>query len=291
MSVGLHQVYVFSGTPFEIGRQHGSALAQEIVSEMSPALQEYSRARAEAPEVTLRNFRLMYEPVVVNVLPGAMDEVRGIAEGSSLSVDAAFFAAFRDGTPATFAGNGKGEGACTAFVCTGSRSATGGVMIGQYGFPSRAIHTSYNTARAFCALTLSIKFLPAGQTKDTDAPLDRYRVMRLHDKESGRRHILCTYPGWAASWGLLSGGTLGWVGNSLYGMPPSSSCNLLPTSILKRLAMRLESVEELRSEVSKHGLCFTDGAFTFGDRFGAAFMLECVAGRNEWQEVTTGWAV
>ena len=131
MSADLHHVYVLSGTPFEIGRQHGLALAQEIVAEMSSALQEYSSARSETPEATLRVFCAMYVPVVAGMLPGAMDEVRGLAEGSGLSVDAAFFAAYRDGTPASFASNTKSEEGCTAFACAGSSSSTGGVVIGK----------------------------------------------------------------------------------------------------------------------------------------------------------------
>ena len=131
MSADLHHVYVLSGTPFEIGRQHGLALAQEIVAEMSSALQEYSSSRGETPEATLRAFFAMYAPVVADMLPGAMDEVRGLAEGSGVSVDAAFFAAYRDGTPASFARDTKSEEGCTAFACTGSSSATGGVVIGK----------------------------------------------------------------------------------------------------------------------------------------------------------------
>ena len=130
MTAGLHHVYVLAGTAFEIGFQHGATLAQEIVSEMSAALRECSHARAETPESTLHEFRALYEPIVTELLPGAMDEVRGIAEGSGLSVDAAFFASYRDGTPASFAdGDSPGEG-CTAFACVGSSSATGGVVIG-----------------------------------------------------------------------------------------------------------------------------------------------------------------
>ena len=257
---GVHRTYELSGSSFEIGQQHGRALPAEIVTELSAALKQLAVQRNETTMEVLAAFRARFGPVVESLLPGALEEVRGVADGAGLSVDAAFFASYRDGTPASFGSSAAEEG-CTAFACVGSSSVTRGAIIGQ--------------------------------TKDTGAPLERYRMMRLHDTEAGRRHILCTYPGWAASWGLLSDGALAWVGNSLYGLPPSpdDDTRLLPTSILKRLAMQHTNLSELRAELSSRELLFTDGAFTFADRSGAVAVLECVAGRNVWRDVKQGWAV
>jgi hypothetical protein len=101
--------------------------------------------------------------------------------------------------------------------------------------------------------------------------------------------VICSYPGWAASWGLLSDGHMGWVGNSLYALPDPAAEGMLPTSILKRLAMQHRTVRDLRSVVDGHGLRFAaGGAFTFGDREGSCAVLECVAGRCAWTDVHAG---
>jgi hypothetical protein len=249
--------YEFSGTAYEVGLQHGQALAAEICAEYQPALASCAARRGgEGQLATLAAFAAEFLPIVDELLgPEAKAEVAGAAEGAGISFEAAFFAAYRDGWDGA-RGTAAGEG-CTAFACCADVTSTGGVVLGQ--------------------------------TKDTGAPLERYRVVRLNYTDSNTQHVLCTYPGWAASWGLLSGGNLGWVGNSVYGLPPSpASVQVLPTSILKRLAMQSTSVADLIATAS--GLRFADGAFTIGDKAGAAWLLESVAGQSEWTEITGGTA-
>eukprot|EP01050_Picozoa_sp_SAG11_P025112 SAG11_NODE_5564_length_1522_cov_1.874912_1_plen_239_part_00 len=159
-----HLLHSFAGDSFAIGQQHGAALAAEIRTEYEPALRQLAEARGETIDATLRAFAAKYGPIIDELDSTALDEVRGTAVGAELSFDAAFFAAYRDGTPAAFgpelrsdSPQQRGDG-CTAVTCNGEATASGGVLIGQ--------------------------------TKDTGMPLDRYRMQRIqHD--SGRTHLLC----------------------------------------------------------------------------------------------------
>lgn len=255
-SLARHELYYeFTGTAYEIGLQHGLALAAEIRREYEPALAACAanRGSGEDERSTLSAFSDTFLPVVEELLgPDAKAEVAGTADGAGLSFDAAFFAAYRDGWDGATVPSGSDEG-CTAFLCAADATNTGGIVLGQ--------------------------------TKDTNAPLERYRVCRLRYSDSGVQHILCTYPGWAASWGLLMNGSLSWVGNSVYGLPAPASTRILPTSILKRLAMQSSSVAQLIGTVRSKGLQFSDGAFTIGDSTGEAWLLESVAGRSEWTPI------
>ena len=81
----------------------------------------------------------MYRGEFARRVPSSIDEIEGIAEGSGLPLEIAFFAATRHLLP-------LGHG-CTAVLCDASRSASGMPIIGQ--------------------------------TKDTAAPLNRYQLMEL----------------------------------------------------------------------------------------------------------------
>ena len=158
-----HLRYSFAGDSFAIGQQHGAALTAELRAEYEPALRQLAESRGESGEATLGAFAAKYGPIVDELDGTALDEVRGVAAGAEISFDAAFFAAYRDGTPAAFGPElrsdnpQQGEG-CTAIACSGEATASGGVLIGQ--------------------------------TKDTGMPLDRYRIQRLQ-RADGRTHILC----------------------------------------------------------------------------------------------------
>ena len=161
-----HLRYSFAGDSFAIGQQHGAALAAELRAEYEPALRQLAESRGESSEATLGAFAAKYGPIVDELDGTALDEVRGVAAGAEITFDAAFFAAYRDGTPAAFGPELRsdnpqqqpgGEG-CTAVACNGEATASGGVLIGQ--------------------------------TKDTGMPLDRYRIQRLQ-RADGRTHILC----------------------------------------------------------------------------------------------------
>ena len=142
-------------------------------------------------------FKQWVLPLAETYVPRAVDEVKGMADGAALPFEFCLFAAFRDGFVADWLGGGggstpgaavpgsgtagggaadrdrdsstsQGGDGCTAFACTQSTTASGGVVIGQ--------------------------------TKDTGVGgVARYRVMKIHYTDTGVKHIVGNYCGWAVS--------------------------------------------------------------------------------------------
>lgn len=171
--------------------------------------------------------------------PSAIEEIEGIAEGSKLPLEVAFFASTRDLLP-------QGDG-CTAVVCGASRSASGMPLIGQ--------------------------------TKDTAAPLDRYKLMVLH-YASGLRAVTLGYAGWVGNMSLNIHG-LAWTGNSLYAPEPTGRMH--PGSLLKRIFLESATVAEVleRSE----GMRVGNACFCLADRTGRGICMEWVDGERDLIEV------
>jgi isopenicillin-N N-acyltransferase like protein len=138
--------------------------------------------------------------------------------------------------------------ACTAVACSGRQTADGQPLIGQ--------------------------------TKDTNAPLDRFRIMRIA-YSSGRRMIVLNYPGWIANICLTSDG-LSFTGNSLYGDAPAKSS--APGSFLKRLVMEKRSTQEVLDGAK--GMVFENGCYLIGDRTGHMVCLEVIGGRIAMRDVS-----
>lgn len=233
---GEHHVYDLHGSPFQVGRAHGEALSAEIRKEAGAAVESLARRLALPPEAALERFRSRYEGLFREHLPLALEEIRGLAEGARLSYAYAFFAATRDQARAPAEG-------CTAFYAGGPATAGNRVLLGQ--------------------------------TKDTSAPLSRYRILRIA-YDSGRSMVLLNYPGWIGNIGLTSA-AMSFSGNSLYASAPPGPT--VPGSLLKRLVLERSSVPELLSEI--RGMSFENGCYLVADRAGAAVCLECVAGRVE----------
>jgi isopenicillin-N N-acyltransferase-like protein len=118
---GQQFVYEFRGTPYEVGLQHGRALAREIRREAQPAAESLARKRHASVGEAVRRVRSRYEGLFREHMPTVLDEIHGIAEGAELSYDYAFFAATRDM---------MNTGACTAVAASGKQTR-GGVLIGQ----------------------------------------------------------------------------------------------------------------------------------------------------------------
>jgi isopenicillin-N N-acyltransferase-like protein len=238
-----HPVYDFCGTPFEIGLEHGRALSREIRAEADPAVAALTRRLAAPAYQALARVVSKYEGLFREYVPDALEEIRGMAEGARLSYPYAFFAATRDlmRTPAR-------EDACTALAVSGKAAAAGGVLVGQ--------------------------------TKDTSAPLDRYRILRLA-YASGRKMIVLNYPGWIANLCLTSDG-LTFTGNSLSAR--ASAGDTAPGSLLKRLVMTKPSVQAVLEAI--RGMRFENGCFLIGDRSGHVVCLECVAGFVDIRDVS-----
>jgi isopenicillin-N N-acyltransferase-like protein len=115
---------VASGSPFEMGRQHGAA-AREIIHRflafnLRGAGVPARRSRAEV----LERVRF-FEPLFREHCPALLEEVRGLAEGAGLSYEEALLLQIRGEV------NAVPEGGCTAFAISGRGTATGQVLIGQ----------------------------------------------------------------------------------------------------------------------------------------------------------------
>jgi isopenicillin-N N-acyltransferase-like protein len=137
---------------------------------------------------------------------------------------------------------------CTAFVCGAKHTSDGRVLMGQ--------------------------------TKDTSAPLERFRIMRVV-YDSGRSMIVLGYPGWVGNLALTSD-AVSFTSNSLYASP--SPRDTSPGSFLKRLIMEKPSVQAVLDTIK--GMAFENGCYTVADHSGRAVCLECVAGRVSRRDVS-----
>lgn len=137
---------------------------------------------------------------------------------------------------------------CTAVVCSGKASEGGQVLIGQ--------------------------------TKDTGAALERFRILRIAYR-GGRSMVVLNYPGWMGNLSLTSDG-LAFTGNSLYAAPNPG--NATPASFLKRLIMERRSVERVIDEI--RGMSFHNSCILIADRGGHTVCLELASGHVDVRDVS-----
>lgn len=242
--MGSHQHHEFAGSPFEVGVQHGKALRQEIIQEAQASIQDLVAKFGTSENHALDRMLSRYEGVFREYVPEALDEIQGIAEGAKLSYPYAFYAATRDGMSVS----SSERAVCTALAC-GKRVTAGGKVL-------------------------------MGQTKDTTAPLTRYRIVHV-SCDSGRRIVLLTYPGWIANLCLTSYG-LSFTVNSLYAREPERVT--APISLLERLVMQSASVSEVLDRI--RGQSFENRCMFIGDSSGRIVCLEMVAGQTNIREVS-----
>lgn len=229
-------VYDWQGSPFEIGRQHGQTLRSAIIDEYNRSLGMLCERSGYSESHYLARHRAQFETVFQDLVPRAVEEIRGLAQGAGLPYDLAFFAATRDGIKTPEPRDG-----CTAFYAGHKVTASGNILLGQ--------------------------------TKDTGAPLSRYRVMKLRYSD-GQSTVVLNYAGWVANIGLSSNG-MAFTGNSLYAQ--ASKEETVPFTLLKRLTMEKNTVGEVLQAIK--GFSFENGCFTIADKYGAAVCLEWVAGK------------
>ena len=241
---GRHQVYTWSGSSYEIGFQHGKTLRNEIIEEARGALDLFARSQSWTERKALDFALSQWEPLFQLHTPRAIEEIKGIAAGSGLDYAWTFFAAVHGGTKS----RPHQGGGCTAFAC------------GKQSTQDRKILM--------------------GQTKDTTAPLTRYRMMRLGFTD-GPACLLLNYPGWLVHLGMNQEG-LACTGNSLYAAPPSGET--LPITFLRRLVMERASVAEVLYVI--RGMAFDNGSTMIADPTGRIVCIECVAGKMELQDVS-----
>lgn len=209
---GNHQVYHFHGTPSEVGFQHGAMLKDDIVIETQRPLEEYAKNMSATAEEAANRVLARYERVFARYVPGAVEEIKGISEGSGLPYPYVFFAAVRDGLKIPTVD----RHACTSFVCGRNTTHNGKIIMGQ--------------------------------NKDVPAPLDRYRIM-CASYSNGRRSIILNYPGWLAANVTLTSDGVAFTGNSLYAREPEDDA--LPLSLLKRIIAEKSSVREIMDTIQE----------------------------------------
>jgi isopenicillin-N N-acyltransferase-like protein len=241
---GPHQVYDWRGSAFEIGFQHGKTLRDEIVAEAKGAIEKFARRRGWSESKALEFALSEWEPVFRSHTPRAIEEIKGIAKGGGFDYARAFFAAVHGGTKSA----APQRDGCTAFACGKNVTEGGKVLLGQ--------------------------------TKDTAAPLTRYRITRLAYTDS-HACILLNYPGWLTHMGLSAQG-LACTGNSLSARQPSVETN--PITFLRRLAMEKDSVDDVLAVVG--GMSFDNGCTMLGDATGRLVCIETVAGKTDIRDVS-----
>ncbi|MFO7534490.1 MAG: C45 family autoproteolytic acyltransferase/hydrolase [Kiritimatiellia bacterium] len=203
---GPHQFYEWRGAAYEVGFQHGQALRAEIVAETAGVIESFARDRCESESAALEGARLAWEPLFREHVPRVLEEIRGLADGGGFAYDWMFFAALHGGTKA---GPALARNACTAFACGPTATRDGAALMGQ--------------------------------TKDTSAPLSRYRIIRLLTSD-GPARVMLNYPGWITHLGLSEHGLFNTC-NSLHAPLPGSDA--APLSLLRAMVSEKRSVDEV----------------------------------------------
>jgi isopenicillin-N N-acyltransferase-like protein len=244
---GEHFFYEWRGNPYEIGVQHGSALRREIIADYSPALHDLAHDTHCSESEILKRYTELYEPLFEQYVPRALEEIRGLAEGCGIEYQHAFFAATRDGLSLPCEAP-SAEG-CSSFYCGPATTQNGEVFIGQ--------------------------------TKDTTAPLSRYRIMKIVYEDTGKSEIRLNYPGWIASIGLNSSG-VATTGNSMYA--PPSPHPTVPYSLARRIVLDSNSTREAIAVLEKFSL--RNCCFLVADGSGHGVCLEYIAGDREIYDIS-----
>lgn len=219
-------------------------LRDAIVKEAKVAIEEFARARKWTEKRVFDYALSEWHPLFEKHVPRCVEEIRGMAAGGGFDYAWMLFAAVHGGSKThPFIHEG-----CTSVACGGTATRRGKALLGQ--------------------------------TKDTSAPLERYRVMTQHFSE-GPSCVVLNYPGWPFHIGITSAG-LGLTGNSLFGRAPKGET--VPTMLLRCLVKEKRTLDEVLAVV--RGLSFDNGCMTLGDAGGRLVCLECVNGRVDVRDVS-----
>lgn len=117
--------FTASGSPRELGRQHGEQASRHIHGYLEFLRSALKLSAAEFAARTLR-----FEPLFRETCPHLLEEVAGLAEGARLARHEALALQLR-GEIGACADSACGDGACTTFVISGRGTASGEPLIGQ----------------------------------------------------------------------------------------------------------------------------------------------------------------
>jgi predicted choloylglycine hydrolase len=81
-----------SGTPYERGLMHGKLLKKEIHQVIQLLKEDIKKTTKEDPDQFITKFleQTDYKSSIIKTMPGLMDELRGIAEGSGIDIETIF---------------------------------------------------------------------------------------------------------------------------------------------------------------------------------------------------------
>ncbi len=120
----------FSGTPKEIGLQHGEALRQDIHVQYSTLLQYYTDYSPSSNERSILGFTARYLESTQKHAPELIEEIEGIAEGAGLTFEKVFFMNCYD-EMAYYNETKDQVNGCTLFLGTGRATKDGRTYLGQ----------------------------------------------------------------------------------------------------------------------------------------------------------------
>ncbi|MDD8027097.1 MAG: C45 family autoproteolytic acyltransferase/hydrolase [Acidobacteriota bacterium] len=168
---GQLRIVDLEGTPYQMGRTHGTALKVEIAELVKRWKEDLTRSYKMPAEEFVRKFLAYtdFEPAIERWTPGLLDEVRGIADGAGVDFDTMF--AFQLIDEIWVAGRDAAQDKCTS-IAAGKRP----------GFP------------AFTS-----------QTQDIPGFYHGYpTVLRIRDDKRSLETLVFTIPGVIALNGLNS---------------------------------------------------------------------------------------
>ena len=122
--------YEFSGTPKELGRQHGEALKGESHDLYEKLLGYYVNHTPTSNERSIVGFTGRYLDSTQKYAPELIEEIDGIAEGANLAFEKVFFMNCYD-EMAYYNETKDQVNGCTLFLGTGRATADGRTYMGQ----------------------------------------------------------------------------------------------------------------------------------------------------------------
>jgi len=129
-------VVSLEGTPYEMGRQHGERLRDEVyelaAERMWLSIRSAGVQGVDASEEDCLKLAAEHLPLFQEYVPAVWEEFRGIAEGAGISTEALFvgngYTDFRD---VLSQGRAAGLSECTSFLVTPEFTREGHALIGQ----------------------------------------------------------------------------------------------------------------------------------------------------------------
>lgn len=119
----------FSGSHFEVGRQHGEALQQQISVHLERLQRRFERQGFSIAQA--ETAALGYRESIQEVSAGLDHEIQGLADGAGISIGAAYLLQLRAEVFVELVGKHGAEQECTTFAILPERGKEGRGFVGQ----------------------------------------------------------------------------------------------------------------------------------------------------------------